>query len=107
MKSSSPGDAGECVDEDAIARLDCLTVGCTRMVQETCTVPAATAIDDATVRQAEHERMAGLRSLACGSAPPAGPCRRADTVGSRQLATAGMVRRAAARKLHSMTRRRP
>jgi len=65
-------DAGECMDEDAIARLDCLTVGCTRMVQETCTVPAATAIDDATVRQAEHERMAGLRSLACGSAPPAG-----------------------------------
>ena len=65
-------DAGECVDEDAIARLDRLAVGCTRMVQETGAVPAATAIDDATVRQTEHERMAGFRSLACRCPPPAG-----------------------------------
>ena len=65
-------DAGECVDEDAVARLDRLAVGCTRMVQETGAVPAATAIDDATVRQTEHERMAGLRSLACRCPPPAG-----------------------------------
>lgn len=72
MKSSSPGDAGECVDEDAIARLDRLAVGCAGMVQETGAVPAATAIDDATVRQTEHERMAGLRPLACRCPPPAG-----------------------------------
>jgi len=65
-------DAGESVDEDAIARLDRLAVGCTRMVQETGAVPAATAIDDATVRQTEHERMAGFRSLACRCPPPAG-----------------------------------
>jgi hypothetical protein len=69
-------DAGEYVDEDAIARLDRLAVGRARMVQETGAVPAATAIDDATARQTarqtEHEHMAGLRLLACGGPPPAG-----------------------------------
>ena len=50
-------DAGGCVDEDAIARLDRLAVGCTRMVQETGAVATATAIDDATVRQTEYECM--------------------------------------------------
>ena len=65
-------DAGEGVDEDAIARLDRLAVGRARVVQETGAVSAATAIDDATVRQAEHERMAGFRSLACRCPPPAG-----------------------------------
>ena len=65
-------DAGECVDEDAIARLDRLAVGCARMVQEAGAVPVSTAIDDAAVRQTKHERMAGLRSLACGGTPPAG-----------------------------------
>ena len=65
-------DAGECVDEDAIARLDRLAVGCARMVRETGAVPAATAIDDATVRQTELERMSGLRPLACRCPPPAG-----------------------------------
>jgi len=70
-------DAGEGVDEDAIARLDRLAVGCTRMVQEMGAVTAATAIDDAAVRQTEYKRMDGLRSLACGGPPPAGhftPC---------------------------------
>ena len=64
-------DVGECVDEDAIARLDRLAVGRACMVQETGAVPAATAIDDAAVRQTEHERMAGLRPLACRCPPPA------------------------------------
>ena len=53
-------DAGEGVDEDAIARLDRLAVGRARVVQEAGAVPVSTAIDDAAVRQTKHESMAGL-----------------------------------------------
>ena len=60
------------MNEDAVARFDCLGVGCARMVEEARTVPAAAAIDHPAVGETKHERMPGLGSLTGGGASPAG-----------------------------------
>jgi hypothetical protein len=65
-------DGDECVNEYAIARLDCLAVGCAGMVKETGAVSAATSIDYTTVGEAKYERMPSIRSLAGGCASPTG-----------------------------------
>ena len=65
-------DGSECVNEYAIARLDCLAGGCAGMVKETGAVSAATSIDYTTVGEAKYERMPSIRSLAGGCASPTG-----------------------------------
>ena len=65
-------DGDECVNEYAIARLDCLAVGSTRIVQAAGAVAAATAVDHSSVGKTKDESVLNLGSLTGSGAAPAG-----------------------------------
>jgi len=65
-------DRRERMNEYAIVSLNGFAIWVTRVVQKSRTVPAAAAVDDASIGKTEHEGVAGLGSLTGGRASPAG-----------------------------------
>jgi hypothetical protein len=65
-------DRRERMNEYAIVSLNGFAIWVARVVQKSRTVPAATAIDDPSIRKTEHEGVPGLGSLTGGRTSPAG-----------------------------------